>query len=116
MKIVFVYNANSGLMNTVLDIGHKILSPDTYECNLCGITYGVLQENKEWKAFRESSTDELEFLHKDEFEEKYQQVRDYPIVLISNKDNEFSELIDKDELNQMQSAKDLIQKLRESIK
>ncbi len=31
MKIVFVYNANSGLMNTVLDIGHKIISPDTYE-------------------------------------------------------------------------------------
>ena len=101
MKIVFVYNANSGLMNTVLDIGHKIISPDTYECNLCAITYGVLTENKEWKAFRESSKDELEFLHKDEFEEKYQQVRDYPIVLVSNTNNELSELLDKDELNKI---------------
>ncbi|MGK7884236.1 MAG: GTPase [Crocosphaera sp.] len=116
MKIIFVYNANSGLMNTVLDIGHKIISPDTYECNLCGITYGVLTENKEWKAFRESSNDELEFLHKDEFEEKYQQVRDYPIVLVSNKNNELSEVLDKDELNKMQTAKDLIQKLQETIK
>ena len=116
MKIVFVYNANSGLMNTVLDIGHKIISPDTYECNLCAITYGVLTDNKEWKAFRESSKDELEFLHKDEFEEKYQQVRDYPIVLVSNTNNELSELIDKDELNKMQTAKQLIQKLQATIK
>ena len=116
MKIIFVYNANSGLMNTVLDIGHKIISPDTYECNLCAITYGVLKENQEWKTFRESSKDELEFLHKDEFEEKYQQVRDYPIVLVSNKNNELSEVLDKDELNKMQTAKDLIQKLQETIK
>ncbi|MDJ0844031.1 GTPase [Crocosphaera sp.] len=116
MKIIFVYNANSGLMNTVLDIGHKIISPDTYECNLCNITYGILKENKEWKAFRESSTDELEFLHKDEFEQKYQQVRDYPIVLVSNKKDELSELINKEELNKMQSAKELMQKLQQSIK
>ncbi len=116
MKIVFVYNANSGLMNTVLDIGHKIISPDTYECNLCNITYGILKENQEWKAFRESSTDELEFLHKDEFEQKYGQVRDYPIVFMSNKNNELYELINKDELNKMQSAKELIEKLQEAIK
>ncbi|MDJ0662409.1 MAG: GTPase [Crocosphaera sp.] len=116
MKIIFVYNANSGLMNTVLDIGHKIISPDTYECNLCNITYGILKENKEWKAFRESSTDELEFLHKDEFEQKYQQVRDYPIVLVSNKNNELYELINKEELNKMKSAKELMHKLQESIK
>ncbi len=116
MKIIFVYNANSGVMNTILNIRHKILSPDTYECNLCNITYGILKENKEWKTFRESSNDELEFLHKDEFEEKYQQVRDYPIVLMINKNNELHELIDKDDLNKMESAKQLIQKLQNSIK
>ncbi len=116
MKIIFVYNANSGVMNTVLDIGHKILSPETYECNLCNITYGILTEKKEWKAFRESSNDELEFLHKDEFEQKYQQVRDYPIVLMSNKKNELQELINKHDLNKMENAEQLIQKLQDSIK
>ncbi len=115
MKIIFVYNANSGLMNTVLDIGHKIISPDTYECNLCAITYGVLTENEEWKAFRESSKNELEFLHKDEFEEKYQEVRDYPIVLVRNQNDELSELLDRNELNKMQTAKDLIQKIQQTI-
>ncbi|MGK7958822.1 MAG: GTPase [Crocosphaera sp.] len=116
MKIIFVYNANSGVMNTVLDIGHKILSPETYECNLCNITYGILTEKKEWKAFRESSSDELEFLHKDEFEQKYQQVRDYPIVLMSNPKNELQELINKHDLNKMENAEQLIQKLQDSIK
>lgn len=116
MKIIFVYNANSGVMNTVLDIGHKILSPETYECNLCNITYGILTEKKEWKAFRESSNDELEFLHKDEFEQKYQQVRDYPIVLMSNKNKELHELINKHDLNKMENAEQLIQKLQDSIK
>ncbi|MEL4896747.1 GTPase [Crocosphaera sp. Alani8] len=102
-------------MNTVLDIGHKIVSPDTYECNLCGITYGILKENQEWKAYRESSRNELEFLHKDEFEKKYQQTRDYPIVLASDTDNKLSELISKEELNKLESAEQLIKKLQETI-
>ncbi|WP_107667575.1 GTPase [Cyanothece sp. BG0011] len=116
MKIIFVYNANSGFMNTVLDIGHKIISPETYNCNLCNITYGIFKENKEWKTFRESSDYELEFLHKDEFEKKYQQKRDYPIILMSNKNYELYELINKDELNKMQSAEELINQLQATIK
>ncbi len=115
MKIIFVYNANSGLMNTVLDIGHKILSPETYECNLCNITHGVLQEREEWKTFRESSTDDLEFLHKDEFEKKYQQVKEYPVILMSNGRNELQEIINKDELNQLDTVEGLIKKLKETI-
>ncbi|MGK7942513.1 MAG: GTPase [Crocosphaera sp.] len=115
MKIIFVYNANSGLMNTVLDIGHKILSPETYNCNLCNITHGVLQEREEWKSFRESSTNELEFLHKDEFEKKYKQVKEYPIVLMSNQKNELHEIINKDELNQLNTVEGLIKKLQETI-
>ncbi|ACB49651.1 hypothetical protein cce_0300 [Crocosphaera subtropica ATCC 51142] len=116
MKIIFVYNANSGLMNTVLDIGHKIISPETYNCNLCNITYGILKEKEEWKAFREASEHELEFLHKDEFEQKYKQARDYPIILMSNKKNELYELINKHELNKMEDVQELIQNLKNSIK
>lgn len=113
MKIIFVYNANSGAINTLLDIGHKILSPQTYECNLCQITYGIVRETEEWKAFRESSTDELEFLHKDEFEEKYQEKRDYPVILKMNKDKKLEELLGTEELNRLKSGKELIQKLKE---
>ena len=63
MKIIFVYNANSGFVSSLLDIGHKVISPDTYSCNLCKMTYGVVGEREEWKRYRESSKDEMEFLH-----------------------------------------------------
>jgi len=40
--IVFVYNADGGLFNTLSNIVHKIFSPETYRCKLCSITYSVL--------------------------------------------------------------------------
>jgi len=70
-SIVFVYNADSGLFNIVTDIAHKIFSPETYECNLCAITYGNFTIRKEWREFLETLDAELEFLHRDEL------VRDY---------------------------------------
>ena len=40
VELLFVYNADTGLFNTVADAAHKILSPSTYSCNLCKVTYG----------------------------------------------------------------------------
>ena len=34
MKLIFVYNANSGKLSAALDIAHKIISPSTYQCRL----------------------------------------------------------------------------------
>ena len=114
MKIIFVYNANRGFVNSMLDIGHKVISPKSYECNLCNMTYGVVSEREEWKEFRESSKDDLEFLHKDEFEEKYKEKREYPIILKINDENGLDELISKDDLNKMKNVNELIQKLKET--
>ncbi|MDJ0510400.1 MAG: GTPase [Crocosphaera sp.] len=115
MRIIFVYNANSGLINGALDIAHKILSPETYPCNLCNITHGVLREREKWKKFRELSTDELEFLHKDEFEKKYKEVKEYPTVLIRSKTNDLHEIISKYDFNQLKNVEELIKKLQEKI-
>jgi len=72
--IVFVYNADSGLFNTLTDIAHKIFSPQTYECNLCAITYGNFAIRDEWRQFLETLDTGLEFLHRDEL------LRDYGLV------------------------------------
>ena len=114
MKIIFVYNANSGFFNSILDIGHKVLSPKTYECILCNLTYGLVNEKVEWKKYRESSKDEFEFLHKDEFEKKFKEKRDYPVILKINEANKLDELIRTYELNKMKNLNELIQKLRET--
>ena len=114
MKIIFVYNADSGFVSSLLDIGHKVISPDTYSCNLCNMTFGVLSEREEWKEYRESSKHEMEFLHKDEFENKYKEKRVYPIILKINNSNKLDQLISKEELDRMNSVSELIHKLNET--
>jgi hypothetical protein len=70
-KIIFVYNADSGLINTVTDYFHKIIKPSTYQCNLCALTFNNLGMKKIWKEFVNGLKVEVEFLHKDEFSKKY---------------------------------------------
>jgi hypothetical protein len=69
--LLFVYNANSGLFNTLGDIAHKIFSPKTYACNLCGITHTPLGMRKEWEEFLETLPLKKMFLHADELKSHY---------------------------------------------
>ncbi len=69
--IVFVYNADSGLFNTLTDIAHKAFAPETYSCNLCAITFGLFGMREEWKGFLETLDNGMEFLHRDELGERY---------------------------------------------
>jgi len=69
--LVFVYNADSGLVNTLLDIGHKIVSPQTYSCNLCALTHSTFSMRDEWKQFVAHLDCQIEFLHRDELSERY---------------------------------------------
>ena len=82
-RLVFVYNADSGLFNTLADIGHKIFSPETYSCELCALTHGYFSERREWRAFVESLPLPCEFLHRDEFLRAHpdQQGHRFPVVL-----------------------------------
>lgn len=69
--LVFVYNADSGLFNTLSDVAHKILSPETYACNLCALTHTAFGMRREWREFLESLDARLEFLHADELRSRY---------------------------------------------
>lgn len=110
-KLIFIYNANSGKMNGYMDALHKIVSPKTYDCNLCDITYGVFTENKAWKKFRTSSKISMEFLHLDEFKKQYASKFGskftFPIVLLENK-GELELFIATEELNILKNAEELI--------
>ncbi|MGH1365894.1 MAG: hypothetical protein ACRBF0_20210 [Calditrichia bacterium] len=66
-QLVFVYNADSGLFNTMADIAHKLISPQTYSCNLCALTHTAFGMKDDWRDFLETLNAELEFLHRDEF-------------------------------------------------
>lgn len=117
-KLVFVYNANSGFRNGILDSLHKIVRPNTYDCKLCDVTYGFFSEKKVWKDFRKRVSGEWEFLHKDEFQKQYASKFGYafrfPIVLVVSQDG-FEVLITKKQLDAIKSPEELIRLIRSRI-
>lgn len=112
MKFIFIYNANSGKLNALLDAGHKLLSPKTYPCSLCALTYDGFSEKKTWKNFREKSNTDLIFYHKDEFEAIFPNVKvEYPSVL-KLMDNQLTTILNNEKLNSILSVEELIEILK----
>lgn len=111
-RLVFVYNADSGMFNTLTDIAHKVFSPQTYSCNLCAISHSYFSERDEWKEFISDLDAECEFLHRDEFEKKYLlKDQELPAVYIKNDDG-LSICLDANVINECNS----MDKLKEKIK
>ena len=107
MKLVFVYNADSGLFNALTDIAHKIFSPETYECQLCAITHSAFKERDEWKHYIENLGIKTEFLHRDEFVAQYKlsDVK-FPAVFLET-GGEFKQCIFPDDLASSHSIEEL---------
>lgn len=66
-KLIFVYNAKSGKLHGLLDLLHKNISPSTYPCQLCAVTYNNNGMLPVWKHFIDALHIPVEFLHKDEW-------------------------------------------------
>ena len=71
-RLIFVYNADGGGLAGLKDMFHKILSPSTYQCSLCAVTYGATSMQPQWREFIQKLPVPVDFLHRDEF------IRDYP--------------------------------------
>ena len=106
MKLIFVYNADSGFISWLRDVSHKLMSPQSYECFLCALTHGTFREDARWKSFRKNSPIEMEFLHRDEFEEKFDMKEAYPVVLRQNDGLEV--VLSRSQLAHLSSVEDLI--------
>ena len=64
-KVIFVYNAESGLFSALSDYVHKIVSPSTYECQLCAVTYGNLGMKTKWASYVQSLPARVIFTYRD---------------------------------------------------
>lgn len=114
--LIFIYNADTGLFSVVSDFAHKIISPETYACNLCRLTYGNFTIKKDWKNFVEQIPCRKEFLHRDEFLKKYPQraIEKLPAVY-GIKAGQLSEILSAEELNGFKELDALKNALREKI-
>jgi len=114
-KLLFVYNADAGFFNTLTDYAHKVLSPKTYPCQLCAITYGNLGMNKDWKRFVSGLPYPVEFLHRDELFKKYHISEGaFPCAYFRD-GGTISLLIKKQDIDKCQSVDELKELVKESL-
>ncbi len=112
-QLIFVYNADSGLFNTVTDIAHKIFSPQTYSCGLCALTHSYFSMRDEWKSFIESLGVDCQFVHRDEYIKEYDGPEfSWPAILI-NQAGQLSVCLEAEDINScndLDELKAIIQK------
>jgi len=101
-ELLFVYNADAGLVNGLLDTLHKVLSPSTYSCSLCAITYGATSMRPEWKEFLQTLPIQPTFLHRDELRAQHPELAQQalPAAFIRNSGGSWQPFLTPEELNQ----------------
>lgn len=113
-KLIFVYAADSGKLNALFDSAHKLISPSTYKCTLCKLTYGLIRQRGEWAAFIKTFEHPLEFLHRDEWAAHYPShaAVGLPAVFRVANGSEPVTLITASEINRCRSLDELIALIR----
>ena len=82
-RLVFVYNAEAGIVAGVMDSVHKLVSPATYPCQLCAVTYGLVAMKREWRAFLDGLGMALVFHHRPDFRAAFPAAVDWPLPLVA---------------------------------
>jgi hypothetical protein len=114
--LIFVYNADSGIFHELKDYMHKAVAPSTYGCNLCAVTFGALGMKNDWKSFIEGLDLPVEFLHRDEFIERYPSMDvKFPAAFVKQ-GSDISLLIAHTEINQAKSVEDLAKLVTAKVK
>lgn len=110
VKLVFVYNADNDVLNSVLGYMHKVFSPRTYPCDLCSLTHSNIGERKAWKDFKGDQNVSMDFIYKKEFKERFTIESEAPIIL-ALKDGVISIVMSKEEIAGVQNLDELLESL-----
>ena len=82
-RLIFVYNADEGVVAGLLDLVHKTVSPSTYQCSLCGVTYGPLGMKRRWRDWLKALPMEAVFYHRPDFRAAYPGLAAAPLPLVA---------------------------------
>ncbi len=105
MEVQFIYNAKTGVVNSIIDVAHKLISPDTYECNLCKMTHDTFTENGKFKALKKKYN--ITLWHINEYEAKYKAEKNYPLIIIRDKNEKEINRIKTDKINNLNKVDDI---------
>ena len=115
-KLIFIYNASDDLVSVSLDFVHKILSPSTYQCSLCKITYGNVSMRNKWKKYIYNSNYDFEFLYKNNYLEYHKdlKIENFPVAYKYN-GNSYDIFISKEEFDSCDDLDSLIQIVNQKL-
>ena len=112
--LYFIYNANNDFISIISDFIHKEISPKTYPCELCSLSYGTFTKKNKWKEFLNELNHEYSFVYKNEnhgleFDEKK-----LPMIIIkSSKETQI--LVTKEELKNCSNVEALINLIKDKL-
>ena len=114
LELIFIYNAKSGVVNELIDFAHKIVSPETYDCNLCALSYGMFSMKKKWSTYIETLPLKSTFTYKDKFSKNgYSNIK-FPSVFIRSNEK-LDEIISAAEINEIKNLDQLIGLLNQKL-
>ena len=114
-ELIFIYNAKSGLVNELIDFAHKIVSPSTYNCNLCAISYRNFSMKKKWSDYISSLPISSTFTYKDKVSKYGYENIELPSIIF--RDNSKSNvIISNEEINKLKKIDQLINILSDRLK
>jgi len=114
-ELIFIYNAKSGMVNEFLDFAHKIVSPSTYNCNLCAISYGNFTMKKKWSDYISSLPVRSTFTYKDKVSEYGYNNIELPSIIFRN-GSRSKVIISSEEINKLKKIDQLINILSDRLK
>jgi hypothetical protein len=83
LSLVFVYNADSGILPKMKDYIHKVAANETDDCNLYAVTHSPIGMKKEWKRFVNDLGIPVRFLSRNEFSSEFGSgIATFPVACI----------------------------------
>ena len=108
-KLIFVYNEDANPVSMAINFVHRIVSPHTYDCNLCDLTYGYLTMKKDWKDYIGGLPVPSEFYLRSRFLKRYPNLEGarFPAVFSMTSAGAIENFLSADDVNAANSLDDL---------
>ena len=114
-ELILIYNAKSGLANSIIDAGHKLISPKTYQCSLCSLTYNNFGKKSKWSDFLNELKIKSKFLYEDQtIENEYFDNGNLPSIYL-NIEGKYRLISSASDLNAHKNLDSLILSLRKKV-
>lgn len=107
--LILVYNAEKGVLAAIGDAVHKAVSPDSYPCSLCAVSYGAVRMRPEWQAYLRALPYDLRFFHRPDFRRAFPALADMALPAILLEEGTGPRvLLDAAALNRLRSIGELV--------